>query len=42
MFDPDKVAIYFDDVQMVRDGVGLGAKAAKRHAPRFSGKTASP
>jgi len=26
-FDPNKVAIYFDDAQMVRDGVGLGAKA---------------
>lgn len=25
--DPDRVAIYFDEVQMVRDGLGLGAKA---------------
>ncbi|HBI14592.1 MAG TPA: ornithine acetyltransferase [Desulfobulbaceae bacterium] len=25
--DPDRVAIYFDEVQMVRDGVGLGDKA---------------
>jgi glutamate N-acetyltransferase/amino-acid N-acetyltransferase len=26
-FDPDRVAVYFDDVQMVADGVGLGEKA---------------
>ena len=25
--DPDRVAIYFDEVQMVRDGLGLGDKA---------------
>jgi glutamate N-acetyltransferase / amino-acid N-acetyltransferase len=25
--DPERVAIYFDEVQMVRDGVGLGDKA---------------
>jgi len=28
-FNPDRVAIYFDDVQMVADGVGLGYKAEK-------------
>ncbi|MDD3620579.1 MAG: bifunctional glutamate N-acetyltransferase/amino-acid acetyltransferase ArgJ [Desulfobulbaceae bacterium] len=27
LFDPEKVAIYFDDAQMVRDGAGLGAAA---------------
>jgi len=26
-FNPDRVAIYFDDAQMVKDGVGLGDKA---------------
>ena len=26
-FNPDKVAIYFDDMQMVADGIGLGEKA---------------
>ena len=26
-FNPDKVAIYFDDMQMVADGLGLGDKA---------------
>ncbi len=28
-FNPDRVAIYFDDVQMVAEGVGLGDKAEK-------------
>ena len=26
-FDPEKVSIHFDDVQMVKDGVSLGEKA---------------
>jgi glutamate N-acetyltransferase/amino-acid N-acetyltransferase len=29
-FDPDKVSIYFDDIQMVKNGIGLGKEAEKR------------